>query len=988
MAEITINGVKYTNVPNKKAGTKFAASLTQSNIGASQAIQDYVNSAYFYPLVNAIDINWNGVEVDNNSYINSTSDLITYIARKGSSVDLTSYATKNYVDQKIEDVIGGAPETLDTLKELADALADDASLAYVTQALDGKADKSSLADYATNSYVTAELDKKVDKTDIPVIPDMSNYVTVTAYNMLVQRVDELANLIAYYHPAQPEQPFEGYWTLNGMRTDNISVSTSDPIMTLSFVSNPTISSGIGTWTFKDSQPGISINTMTGEMTITPSMLMSGMVYSGVGYDYSNNGDYHSLYITINVTSGSSKQSAMGQWLNSSSMVENNKTVVAGDSTTYTFTFSGTPSDNWSFTYMADVSGISFDTMTGTITIDMTNSVESTTRYMYLNANRPEDSTYYNGSAMFNVKVLPNGTNPDFYYDQPSVNISNTVGVMTPMLYDSISSRRGYVSSDESIATVSSDGSINYVSNGTCTVTATAYDSSDNVLATATITVYCETMKSYPSASWSGRDMYGHVVVNAGNTTPVTCVFNGTPLSGWTAQPSPDAGITIDSSTMNVTVDATHMTPGEYNVYVSYPEDANYYSSSDSLYIRIIPAGANPNFYFTQDSISLAPENSPYTASIQSNNNVIYKYVSFVSDNTSVATVTVNNTGMMPMQQCDIIWQGEGTATITATAYDDSDNVLATASLSVTCTAAQPVLTTPSCHWSCNGVDYNNGESTGWTVDEERTDTFTFTGTPASGWTFNYPTGTGITANTTTGEFTIDTTAISSKGTYTLTASYPGDSTYSSAQYSITITLEKRATASWKDENDVVYTDQYDIHTNDIPSTLTFNGTPSTGWTFTITTTPAPGIIVGEASGDITFEPVGDLTPGTYWINAEYPEDATYSNTSVSFAIVVYDNESSNDPTGQFYLNGSLINEDSYTTSLRAYSSYEFSFSGTPNTGWTLQSNIGTVNGNTVTIPQNTDGPDDTPSGQYTITATYPGDSTYNSKTIEFIIYVS
>jgi len=746
MAEITINGVKYTNVPNKKAGTKFAASLTQSNIGASQAVQDYVNSSYFYPLVNAIDINWNGVEVDENSYINSTSDLITYIATKGSNVDLTSYATKNYVDQKIEDVVGGAPDTLDTLKELADALANDATLAYVTEALDGKADKSSLDDYATVAYVTTELDKKADlndipsapdlipyvtytqansyyvaKEDMPVIPDMSSYVTtntdqtisggktftnwlyikknescirfsnasnqtlgdiyvttnynnigsnvwamtihsmnysyflfdqnnydlivpkgnvvnnaniisnnkhfymplvfkdnsnniirannagivdlssiipdmtnyattsdvssafgslqdivehdyatvsyvttelenkadasdipdmtnyvdVTSYNALYTEVQRLAYLISYYHPSSPDpgpgSQFEGYWTLNGMRTDIISVSTSDPIMTLSFVSNPTIASGIGTWTFSDMPSvGVTINSSTGEMTITPSMMSEGSVYSGVGYLYQNGDTSASFNITINVTSGSSKQSAMGQWLNSSSMVENSKTVAAGDTTSYVFTFSGTPSDSWSFNYMGDeVSGLSIDTMTGTITIDMTNTTESTIRHMNVNANRQEDSTYYYGSAMFTVTVLPNGTNPGFYYDQSSVNISNTVGVMTPMLYDSISSRRGYVSSDSAIATVSNDGSINYVSDGTCKVTATAYDSSDNVLATASLDVTCTAASKSPATGYfvDGNNNQINTPLawsdEGGELDGMSATLVSEPASGWT-----------------------------------------------------------------------------------------------------------------------------------------------------------------------------------------------------------------------------------------------------------------------------------------------------------------------------------------------------------------------------------------------------------------------------------------------------------------------
>lgn len=40
------------------------------------------------------------------------------------TVDLSAYATENYVNTAIENVVGLAPETLDTIAELADALGD------------------------------------------------------------------------------------------------------------------------------------------------------------------------------------------------------------------------------------------------------------------------------------------------------------------------------------------------------------------------------------------------------------------------------------------------------------------------------------------------------------------------------------------------------------------------------------------------------------------------------------------------------------------------------------------------------------------------------------------------------------------------------------------------------------------------------------------------------------------------------------------------
>ena len=60
----------------------------------------------------------------------------------GGQVDLTGYATQEYVQQQLEALIGGAPEALDTLKELAAALGDNADFAStITQELAKKVDK-------------------------------------------------------------------------------------------------------------------------------------------------------------------------------------------------------------------------------------------------------------------------------------------------------------------------------------------------------------------------------------------------------------------------------------------------------------------------------------------------------------------------------------------------------------------------------------------------------------------------------------------------------------------------------------------------------------------------------------------------------------------------------------------------------------------------------------------------------------------------------
>ena len=61
----------------------------------------------------------------------------------GGQVDLSGYATQEYVQGQIEALVDGAPEALNTLKELSAALGDDANFAStVVQELAGKVDKA------------------------------------------------------------------------------------------------------------------------------------------------------------------------------------------------------------------------------------------------------------------------------------------------------------------------------------------------------------------------------------------------------------------------------------------------------------------------------------------------------------------------------------------------------------------------------------------------------------------------------------------------------------------------------------------------------------------------------------------------------------------------------------------------------------------------------------------------------------------------------
>ena len=73
---------------------------------------------------------------------------------------LASKVTMSEVDVEIEKIIGAAPEALDTLQELANALGEDPNFATtVTNALSNKVDKVSGKVLSSNDFTTALLEK-------------------------------------------------------------------------------------------------------------------------------------------------------------------------------------------------------------------------------------------------------------------------------------------------------------------------------------------------------------------------------------------------------------------------------------------------------------------------------------------------------------------------------------------------------------------------------------------------------------------------------------------------------------------------------------------------------------------------------------------------------------------------------------------------------------------------------------------------------------
>lgn len=111
-------------------------------------------------------------------------------------------AGTDYVDAKVADLVNSAPETLDTLGEVAKALEENADVVdALNNAIGGKADKSELTDYVKNEELT-ELNNRVTALENEGV-DLSNYYTKAETDNLFSN----ENLLRFSPYDVPEDTF-------------------------------------------------------------------------------------------------------------------------------------------------------------------------------------------------------------------------------------------------------------------------------------------------------------------------------------------------------------------------------------------------------------------------------------------------------------------------------------------------------------------------------------------------------------------------------------------------------------------------------------------------------------------------------------------------------------------------------------------------------------------------------------------------------------
>lgn len=121
---------------------------------------------------------------DIKSQLQDLEDRVDSISSDVDELKSAGYQTAEQVDARIKDVIGTAPEALDTLQEIAKALGDDPNFAgTITNELSTKATKDEL------NSLKSKVDLKADKTEIPSLNGYATEDWVEGKNYLTKHQD-------------------------------------------------------------------------------------------------------------------------------------------------------------------------------------------------------------------------------------------------------------------------------------------------------------------------------------------------------------------------------------------------------------------------------------------------------------------------------------------------------------------------------------------------------------------------------------------------------------------------------------------------------------------------------------------------------------------------------------------------------------------------------------------------------------------------------
>ena len=202
----------------------------------------------------------------------------------------------------------------------------------------------------------------------------------------------------------------------------------------------------------------------------------------------------------------------------------------------------------------------------------------------------------------------------------------------------------YLSSNDSIATVSSSGQVSVLMEGTCTITISQVESLNYLTATKTISLLASRIQTVLLVNSSFRKGFADIGVpfslNATSNSPATFVYST----------SNSAVATVDASGM-VTIVGT--TGDSCTITITQSQTSGYTSASATTQIIVAEAGTNSIITVASTTINKTFGDSSFSLGASSNNNE--SAISYISLNPGVASVsssgevTINSSGA-----CEIV----------------------------------------------------------------------------------------------------------------------------------------------------------------------------------------------------------------------------------------------------------------------------------------------------------------------------------------------
>lgn len=306
-----------------------------------------------------------------------------------------------------------------------------------------------------------------------------------------------------------------------------------------------------------------------------------------------------------------------------------------------------------------------------------------------------DTTYEADSTSFSLTVADSTpvTDPDFYFPSNIYEINSGMGSSMSMNLinnthiDTTVHPIQWTSSSADI-TIDQYGYVfSSMVGATSTITATISDGTNTHTATCTVSVVAT--KQNPTANWvdSNLNPVYNLQLVEGNTSDQTLTFSATPNDSWSFYDPGLTGISVNTTTGEITITGASVQSSESSVSANRMEDASYYSGFASLNINVFPAGTDLTFYYEQSSVNLDNQAMTTTSPMLHDEYVGLGYTkTYASSNTSVATVDAYGT---------ISFAGAGTTTVTATTTNGSDTH--TATITVYCNYIAPY--TASIHYT-------------------------------------------------------------------------------------------------------------------------------------------------------------------------------------------------------------------------------------------------------------------------------------------------